>query len=891
MAKVGTAEYDVLISRSAVQRELSAASRQIEQGMGQSARQVEAEFKQSADEIGRSLGQSAKKAESEFARTAKAAVGAFALYKGGEALQGSVKAASDLAEQQSKVGVVFGDSAGKVLEFASNAEKGLGQSKRQALEAAGTFGNLFSSVGLAQEKSAEMSTTLTALGSDLASFNNVPVDQALNALRSGLVGETEPLKAFGINLNEATLKAEAMALGLSDGKAPLDANAKAQAAYALILEQSGTAQGDFARTSESLANQQKITAAETENTSAAFGENLVPAAKAVQTVIQGVLTVFNALPAGLQIATVGLVGLGTAFLLLAPKIAGIQALFGGAAASSGVAAAGIGSAAVATTALSTASTAGLTSVTALNSGLLVSGAAAETMAVGVGSAAAATTSLTAALGLAAAGLAVAFGLYKGFSDLLDSSVGSWEGAIDVAGALAATDAELAEAARNIDAVGSSQSQFETIGAQDINVLYAMRDAAAASGQSYESLDNAILAIEAGLDRGASRQAKYGDATADTAAVVAAAVPALVDYADALGKATKGAEDAVQTEIDLFAAQRKGVETREAITDAQTGLNTALAEAAGNSEAYRSALASIEDAERAETSAARDTLRAQEDLNQARRDAKETLEDLAFAAERSALSEERAVLALAKAKEDLADIQDDPRASDAEKASAELSVREADLALRESQDRQQDDAAALAEAQAKGIEGSDQVVAAKERVSSALQAQADAETRTAGAVEAAAEVLDEAKSKVTEASDKVTEAILNEADQQRIIAGLTGDSADANNAYIESLLISASLMDPNSAMRKNLLSYIEDLVRLNDELESITRIAITPEGTLSQSITAMEAQIRAQAPDSAIPSSGRVPAGDGPRGGRNLTVNTTNGPSAQQIADELAFGGN
>lgn len=189
----------------------------------------------------------------------------------------AIDGASDLSESTSKVNVVFGDASKSVLAFADDAAKGLGQSEAQALEATGTFGNLLRSVGLAEDDAAKFSTTMVTLASDLASFNNTSATEALDALRSGLVGETEPLKRFGINMNEAVLKAKALELGLSDGKAVLDSNAKAQAAYAVIMEQTSLAQGDFARTSGGLANQSKILGAQWTELTTTVGSELLPA--------------------------------------------------------------------------------------------------------------------------------------------------------------------------------------------------------------------------------------------------------------------------------------------------------------------------------------------------------------------------------------------------------------------------------------------------------------------------------------------------------------------------------------------------------------------------------------------------------------------------------------
>jgi hypothetical protein len=218
--------------------------------------------------------------------TAAVIGGAFAATKVVEFAKAAVDAASNLNESVSKTGVVFGAAAADVEAWSKTSATAMGLSQQAALEAAGTYGNLAVSLGLPQAQAADMSKSLVGLAGDLASFNNVPVGDALAALQSGLTGETEPLKKFGVNMNEATLKAEAMALGLADGTKPLDAAAKAQAAYSLIMKQTSTAQGDFARTSDGLANQQRIAAAQTENMKAQLGQALLP-------VIQQVVAILN----------------------------------------------------------------------------------------------------------------------------------------------------------------------------------------------------------------------------------------------------------------------------------------------------------------------------------------------------------------------------------------------------------------------------------------------------------------------------------------------------------------------------------------------------------------------------------------------------------------------
>jgi phage gp36-like protein len=198
-----------------------------------------------------------------------------------------IMAASSMAESVSKVNVVFGSGADAVLKFGESAAQSIGISNQKAIEAAGTYGNLFQAFGVGQGKAQEMSTTLVQLAGDLASFNNTSVEDAINALRSGLSGETEPLKRFGVALNEVTLKNKAMAMGFGQIKGAMDPAIKAQVTYALVLEQTKLAQGDYARTSDGTANTMKTLAAEFENAKVAIGQALLPAF----TLLLGVLKV------------------------------------------------------------------------------------------------------------------------------------------------------------------------------------------------------------------------------------------------------------------------------------------------------------------------------------------------------------------------------------------------------------------------------------------------------------------------------------------------------------------------------------------------------------------------------------------------------------------------
>jgi len=237
-------------------------------------------------------------------------------------LKAAAFAASDLAESTSKANVVFGEASSGVQAFAAKAAGAMGMSSRVALEAAGTFGNLFVSIGLSQGKAADMSTSIVQLAADLASFNNVRPEDALEALRAGLVGETEPLRKFGINLNDAMLREEALSLGLvKTTKDVLPPAAKAQASYSLMLKQTGTAQGDFARTADGAANSVKIATAELENAKAELGQSLTPAMAKGAKSVSGLASGFNDLDDATQS---GIVNLGL-FVIAAGGIAkGVQ---------------------------------------------------------------------------------------------------------------------------------------------------------------------------------------------------------------------------------------------------------------------------------------------------------------------------------------------------------------------------------------------------------------------------------------------------------------------------------------------------------------------------------------------------------------------------------------
>lgn len=275
MSSAGAAWYD-----------LSARVDQLEADLKQAEGKVAASAKKGSDEFegqwSKGLGRVRENAGK--ARNALAAIGVgLGVATVIAFFANAINAASDLNEEVSKSQVVFGESAAGVEEFANRADVALGQSKQQALAAAGAFGNMFRTIGLAEEESATMSTTMVQLASDMASFNNQDPSDMLERLRSGLAGEAEPLRQYGVLLSEARVKQYAWANGIAASGVELTESQKVVARYGVILQDTTLQQGDFARTSEGLANTQRKNAAIWENSLARIGQTLLPLATSLAT--------------------------------------------------------------------------------------------------------------------------------------------------------------------------------------------------------------------------------------------------------------------------------------------------------------------------------------------------------------------------------------------------------------------------------------------------------------------------------------------------------------------------------------------------------------------------------------------------------------------------------
>lgn len=208
----------------------------------------------------------------------------------------AVMVASETSEAYNQVQVVFGGATASVEAFASRGAAALGMARGAAYQAVASFGDLFTTMNMTQAESADMSMKLVQLAADLASFKNIRPEDALAKLRSGLVGESEPLRSIGILLTEDAVNAKALAMGLAETTKEITAADKVQARYALILAQSGNAQGDFARTSDGLANSLRINQAAVTDLKTALGKLIEkPYTVVVQTVTKAVTGVTEAI--------------------------------------------------------------------------------------------------------------------------------------------------------------------------------------------------------------------------------------------------------------------------------------------------------------------------------------------------------------------------------------------------------------------------------------------------------------------------------------------------------------------------------------------------------------------------------------------------------------------
>lgn len=191
-------------------------------------------------------------------------------------LVNATHATADLNEAVNLTGLIFGDARDEIDRLARASVDAVGLSERAYREATGQLGGLLQNLGFAQDETVEWSADLVQLAADMgSSFNRDPAI-AVEALGSALRGESEPIRQFNVMLDDASVRARAVEMGLADTAAEVTRNGLAQARLSLIMEQTSRIQGDFANTSDGAANAQRRFQANFENFRAELGEQVLP---------------------------------------------------------------------------------------------------------------------------------------------------------------------------------------------------------------------------------------------------------------------------------------------------------------------------------------------------------------------------------------------------------------------------------------------------------------------------------------------------------------------------------------------------------------------------------------------------------------------------------------
>lgn len=185
-----------------------------------------------------------------------------------------IESASDYEENLNKVESVFGESANSIKSWANNARKQFGLSKNSALEMTSLFGDMATSMGLTQNKSADMAKSLAGLAGDLASFKNIKLEEAMTALNGVFTGETESLKRLGVVMTETNLEEFAKKTGKVYKN--MTQAEKVQLRYNYVMSQTKNAHGDFAKTSDGTANSIRSFKEATNDAAVVFGQKLLP---------------------------------------------------------------------------------------------------------------------------------------------------------------------------------------------------------------------------------------------------------------------------------------------------------------------------------------------------------------------------------------------------------------------------------------------------------------------------------------------------------------------------------------------------------------------------------------------------------------------------------------
>lgn len=357
---------------------MSADIRRLEKGldkaqgkMDSTARAMEKRQK----ELDKNLAKLGEAAGEGFGRASVAAGLAFGAITGY-----AIKAAADANEIANAFNVAFGDMSDEARAFAKTFSESVGRSFYETQESMSRARLVLDGFGFSGQQALDIVEQIQARSVDIGSLFNVKDADAFAAIISGLTGETEPMKRFGVVVNQAAIEAELLRLGFKGNVTEASEQAKVLARLNLMLAGTSKAQGDAANTAESLSNQQKRLQGEVRDSAVELGQRFLPVAQKVIVWANDALTAFNNLPTGVQNASLALLAMVAAGGPIAAAIGGLAKLITYAR-NARIAMLALGGANAA------AGAAGVAGGAAAGAGLVAGGAVAGAAAVGVGGAA------------------------------------------------------------------------------------------------------------------------------------------------------------------------------------------------------------------------------------------------------------------------------------------------------------------------------------------------------------------------------------------------------------------------------------------------------------------------------------------------------------------------
>ena len=254
------------------------------------------------------------KSTDAFSRLAKAIGLVMIARKALDTIKTGIDYASDLAEVQNVVDVTFGSATEAINSWSKECLAAYGMNEVSAKRYAGTIGAMLKSSGLAGDAIVDMSKDMVSLAGDMASFYNLDLETAFEKIRSGISGETEPLKQLGINMSVANLEAYALSQGITTAYNEMSQAEQVMLRYNYLMSTTADAQGDFARTQDSYANQTRLLSESWLEFTGVMAEQLLPV---LTTIVSWLNNIVAFLTENADMVSAVLVGLSTTVGILA----------------------------------------------------------------------------------------------------------------------------------------------------------------------------------------------------------------------------------------------------------------------------------------------------------------------------------------------------------------------------------------------------------------------------------------------------------------------------------------------------------------------------------------------------------------------------------------------